>query len=77
MKFIVKLTNIFNGHLTEYLGSGTYLVSGERYANVVGNRKEMAKRYSSRARAESAVEKLSESCQNIAIMDYTIEEVEE
>lgn len=77
LKYIVKFTDTIANDRIEYLGAGTYTVARERYAVLVGNRPANAKRYSSRARAENAVKKLSENCENVAVMKYTIEEVEE
>lgn len=77
-KFIVKFSNSIGGvRNIEYLGTGTYFVAGERYAVLVGNSPAAAKRYSSRARAKNAVEKLAESCVNVYLSESIIEEVEE
>ena len=77
MKFIVKFTDTVANDRIEYLGTGTYVFGGERYAVLVGNSPGEAKRYSSRAKAENAAKRLSENCENVAVMRYIIEEVEE
>lgn len=77
MKFIVKFIDKTGGvNRVEYLGTGTYFVAGERYAVLVGNSPDEAKKYSSRARAKNAVKKLSESCVNVNPLESIIEEVE-
>lgn len=59
MSFIICATGIYKS----YVGNGTYIVDGEKYAAFVDILK--AKKYSSRERAESAANRLSESCRNL------------
>ena len=73
-KYVIKF-RYMDGSSPEYIAGGTYSVLGERYAAVAGTNQELAKRYTSRKRAENAAEKLSTSCANLSY-DYVIEEVE-
>lgn len=58
---------------TAFIGNGSYIHQGEKYAVLVENYQE-AKRYKTLGSAKAAVTRLVQSCTN-ASQDYTIEEV--
>lgn len=60
---------------TAFIGNGSYIHQGEKYAVLVENYQE-AKRYKTRGPARAAVNRLVESCSN-ASQDFTIEEVDQ
>lgn len=60
---------------TAFIGNGSYIHQGEKYAVLVENYQE-AKRYKTRGLARAAVNRLVESCSN-ASQDFTIEEVDQ
>lgn len=77
MKFIIKTLDNLMSYQTEYIGSGTYIVNGEKYAVVVGTDISLARRYSSYARAENSIKKLMETCCNMTNTNYEIIGVED
>ncbi|SHO50172.1 hypothetical protein [Anaerocolumna xylanovorans] len=77
MKFVIRTQDSILSNQTEYIGTGTYVVNGEKYAALVGTDISQAKRYSSYSGAENAIKKLMNSCCNVSLIKYQIIGVED
>ncbi len=71
-KYVIKYI-YYDLRQSEFVGEGTYIFQGEKYA-VFARYLNEAKRYSSKGRAKSAAEKLLASCVNTS-SHYEILEV--